>query len=125
MALQYEQAGGDLQTSKALEMQKQRVQRLVEKAGLMQKMCQKQCYSKRIFFKRHIMNQQKLNAFLGRGIVADWASSHDGSQAESEIDNLTIQTEAVKEGREEEIISYSVLLQHIEAAEKNYEGLRK
>ena len=39
LAKQYEQAGGDLQTSKALELQKQRVERLTEKAGLMQRMC--------------------------------------------------------------------------------------
>jgi len=74
----YEQAGGDLATSIALEKQKEQVSRLIEKAGLMQRTCQKQCYSRRIFFKRHIANQQKLNAFLGRGILADWASSKGG-----------------------------------------------
>jgi len=42
----YEQAGGDLATSMALEKQKEQVGRLVEKASLMQRMCQKQCYSR-------------------------------------------------------------------------------
>jgi len=41
----------------------------------MQRLCQKQCYSRKIFFKRHLVNQQKLNSFLGRGILADWEES--------------------------------------------------
>jgi hypothetical protein len=52
----YEQAGGDLATSVALEKQKAEIGRLVEKASLMQRMCQKQCYSRKIYFKRHIAN---------------------------------------------------------------------
>lgn len=95
----YEQAGGDLATSIALEKQKEQVARLVEKAGLMQRMCQKQCYSRRIFFKRHIANQQKLNAFLGRGILADWASSKGGSNHDdvSGMSQLSLDTDALKE----------------------------
>ncbi len=52
----YEQAGGDLATSALLERQKAEIGRLVDKAGLMQRMCQKQCYSRKIYFKRHIAN---------------------------------------------------------------------
>ena len=39
LAKQYELAGGDLKTSKALELQKKKIERLTEKAGLMQRMC--------------------------------------------------------------------------------------
>lgn len=52
----YQKAGGDLHTSIALERQKETIGRLVDKASLMQRMCQKQCYSRSIFFKRHIAN---------------------------------------------------------------------
>ena len=129
LAKQYEQAGGDLQTSKALELQKQRVERLTEKAGLMQRMCQKQCYSRRIFFKRHIANQQKLNVFLGRGLTAEWAESAHGSEvdAASGLSQLSLRTEELKaQIREEnEPVNYATLLKHIERADKDYETVRK
>merc|ERR1712147_35978 len=95
----YEQAGGDLATSVALEKQKEQINRLVEKASLMQRMCQKQCYSRKIFFKRHIANQQRLNAFLGRGILVDWASSKDGGAGDevSGFEELSLNTEQLRE----------------------------
>lgn len=101
---------------------------MVEKAGLMQRMCQKQCYSRRIFFKRHIANQQKLNAFLGRGILADWASSKGGSLHDvSGMSQLSLDTDALKEqiNEKEEKITYAVLLQHIKQAETSYDEIRK
>lgn len=124
----YEQAGGDLATSVALERQKEQVGRLVEKAGLMQRMCQKQCYSRRIFFKRHIANQQRLNAFLGRGILADWASSKGGYPDDvSGMSQLSLDTDALKEqiNEKEEKITYAVLLTHIRQAETTYDQIRK
>lgn len=90
----YQKAGGDLHTSIALERQKETIGRLVDKASLMQRMCQKQCYSRSIFFKRHIANQQKLNAFLGRGILTDWASSKGGDPDDiSGMSQLSLKTE--------------------------------
>lgn len=92
-------------------------------------MCQKQCYSRKIYFKRHIANQQKLNAFLGRGILVDWASSRDGGadDAVSGFEELSLNTEALKTQLEEkeEKITYAVLLDHIEHADKSYEQIRK
>jgi len=125
----YEKAGGDLATSVQIEKQKEQVNRLVEKASLMQRMCQKQCYSRKIYFKRHIANQQKLNAFLGRGILVDWASSKDGNEndAVSNMSALSLNTEQLKAQLEEkdEKITYSVLLEHITNADKAYEQIRK
>jgi hypothetical protein len=125
----YEQSGGDLATSVLLERQKEQVNRLVEKASLMQRMCQKQCYSRKIFFKRHIANQQKLNAFLGRGILVDWASSKDGApgDAVSGMSMMSLDTDVLKEqiNEKEEQITYSVLLEHIHNAETSYEQIRK
>lgn len=73
------------------------VQRCVEKAGLMQKLCQKQCYSRQIYFKRHIQNQQKLNLFLGRGIIADWESSKGAIDEISEMSDLSMNTAQLKD----------------------------
>jgi hypothetical protein len=115
----YEQAGGDLATSVALEKQKAEIGRLVEKASLMQRMCQKQCYSRKIYFKRHIANQQKLNSFLGRGIMADWASSKGGYPDDvSGMSQLSLKTEDLKQqvNDKDEKITYAVLLQHIQTA---------
>ena len=56
-ARNYEAAGGDLTTSLQLEKQKEAINRCIEKASLMQRICQKQCYSRKIFFKRHLVNQ--------------------------------------------------------------------
>lgn len=118
----YDQAGGDLATSVAIERQKEQVNRLVEKAALMQRQCQKQCYSRKIYFKRHIANQQKLNAFLGRGILVDWASSKGGDD-DTAMSMLSLKTEELKEqiNEKEEKITYSTLLQHIHHAEETYE----
>lgn len=92
-------------------------------------MCQKQCYSRKIFFKRHIANQQKLNAFLGRGILVDWASSKDGGAGDdvTGMSMMSLDTEVLKEAinEKEEQITYSVLLDHIHNAETSYETIRK
>jgi hypothetical protein len=128
-AKMYEKAGGDLATSVAIEKQKEQVTRLVDKAALMQRMCQKQCYSRKIYFKRHIANQQKLNAFLGRGILVDWASSKDGDANDviSNMSALSLNTDRLKADLEEkeEKVTYSVLLEHIGNAERHYEVVRK
>jgi hypothetical protein len=92
----YEQAGGDLATSVAIERRKEQLNRLVEKAALMQRQCQKQCYSRKIYFKRHIANQQKLNAFLGRGILVEWESSK-GDDDETAMSMLSLKTDDLKE----------------------------
>lgn len=92
-------------------------------------MCQKQCYSRTIFFKRHLANQQRLNAFLGRGILVDWASSKDGGNddAITGMSMLSFNTENLKEELEEkeEKITYSTLLSHIDNADKSYNEIRK
>lgn len=111
----YEKAGRDLATSALLEKQKEQIGRLVDKAALMQRMCQKQCYSRKIYFKRHIANQQKLNSFLGRGILTDWASSKGDIEDVSGMSQLSLNTEDLKlqVNDKEERITYAVLLQHI------------
>ena len=89
------------------------MQVLVEKADLMQRMCQKQCYSRKIYFKRHIANQQRLNSFLGRGILTDWESSRGGYPDDvSGMSQLTLNTEDLKAqvNESEEKITYAVLL---------------
>lgn len=94
----------------------------------MQRMCQKQCYSRKIYFKRHIANQQKLNSFLGRGITADWASSKGGYPDDvSGMSQLSLKTDDLKAqvNDGDEKITYAVLLEHIESAEVTYEQIRK
>jgi len=85
----------------------------------MQHPCQKQCYSRKIYFKRHIANQQKLNAFLGRGILVEWASSRGGDDAESAMTMLSLNTEDLQAqiNDKDEKVSYASLLQHIHNAE--------
>lgn len=112
-----------MHTSIALERQKEQISRLVDKASLMQRMCQKQCYSRSIFFKRHIANQQKLNAYLGRGILTDWASSKGDPDDISGMSELSLKTEDLlaQVNDKEEKITYAVLLQHIKQTEETYD----
>lgn len=91
-------------------------------------MCQKQCYSRKIYFKRHIANQQKLNAFLGRGILVDWASSKGGHDDDmTGMSMLSLDTDNLKEqiNEKEEKITYSVLLEHIANADQTYDQIRR
>ena len=74
------------------------------------------------------MNQQKLNVFLGRGILADWASSNGGDLDEvTGMSALSLKTQDLRDqvSEREEKITYSVLLQHIQNAEQHYDAIRK
>lgn len=126
-ARNYEAAGGDLTTSLQLEKQKEAINRCIEKAALMQRLCQKQCYSRKIFFKRHLVNQQKLNSFLGRGILADWEESKQAPEDEDNMSILSFTTQDLMNqvNLAEEKITYKKLLEHIQTAESNLEAIKK
>ena len=55
-AVEYQQSGGDLRVTQAEKRRQEALQKCIEKASLMQKPCQKQCFSRQIYFKRHILN---------------------------------------------------------------------
>ena len=126
-ARNYEAAGGDLTTSLQLEKQKEAINRCIEKAALMQRLCQKQCYSRKIFFKRHLVNQQKLNSFLGRGILADWEESKQAPEDEENMSMLSFTTQDLMNqvNGAEEKITYKMLLEHIQTAEEKLDSPKK
>ncbi len=126
-ARSYEASGGDLTTSIQLEKQKEAMNRCIEKAALMQRLCQKQCYSRKIFFKRHLVNQQKLNSFLGRGMLADWEESKQAPEDDEAMSMLSFTTQDLMNqiNTAEEKITYKKLLEHIQTAEKNLENVKK
>ena len=74
----------------------------------------KAAYSRPIQYKRHIMNQHKLNEFLGRNLL----NKDDGDATESVF---SIESMAINPAKR---VTYSELLERIAAAEKNYETAR-
>jgi hypothetical protein len=63
--------------------------------------------------------------FLGRGILADWESSKGGIDDVSDMSDLSINTQQLKEAvNQEDKITYKTLLEHIENADKTYEQMR-
>jgi len=78
-----------------------------------------------VIVKRYQDRQQRLYAFLGQGLTADWEPSQIGDNI-SQTSHLTINSI----GLDREIrargqpITYQLLLQHIQNAESNYEVIR-
>lgn len=64
--------GNDTDTQ---DVRDKRIARCVDKADMLQKLIQKQCYSKPIHVRMHIMNMQKLNSAYGLNAMGDWGIS--------------------------------------------------
>jgi hypothetical protein len=95
-------------------------------AEFQRRLALKQCYSRQpMYFKRHLINQQKLNNFLERSTFEDW-SVYSLSRQNSILERLS--SVASMNSDELEIsgigtITFKVLLDRLEQAEKNYEQL--
>ena len=84
------------------------------------KMSLKPCYSRQVYYARHLKNMSKLNDFLGRNLLRQVKDD------QSEIDdNMSVSVapdffERYRQGN----LTYKMLLDHIEIAERNYESTR-
>merc|ERR1712038_1643859 len=69
------------------EAKNEKLEICIEKVGIMSQLIYKAAYSQPIMYKRHIMNQHKLNEFLGRNLLqqkdGDFISDEFSLSAES------------------------------------------
>merc|ERR1712156_100360 len=108
--LQYLQGSGQTAEEEAtLIVKNEALDNCKEKCQLMSKLVYKAAYSRPIQYKRHIINQHKLNEFLGRSLLEE---KDDESEKESEF----TQFDRIANSR----VTYAELLQRIEHAERNY-----
>lgn len=94
-------------------------------AEFQRKLALKQCYSRQpMYFKRHLINQQKLNNFLERSAFEDW-SVYSLSRQNSDLEKLTDATWNTEQLDLTEIgnITFKTLMERLEQAERNYEQL--
>ena len=85
----------------------------------MSKLIYKAAYSRPIQFKRHLLNQHKLNEFLGRNLLDDKVEdfSDEFSIAEASMINKRVASN--------NHVTYAELLERIGTAEKNYNSARQ
>merc|ERR1712241_527270 len=96
--------------------------KMVEKTRLMEILIPKQAYSRPTYFKRHLINQQKINDFLGRGLF----TQDDEDQMDAEADSvLSLPSERLRELLGTQNVTYKLLLEHLQAADDNYHALRE
>lgn len=78
MAQIQKQKAEELEKARLLNAQKEAVEEekkedrfdvMLERTKLMEILIPKQAYSRPIYFKRHLINQQKINDFLGRNLI--------------------------------------------------------
>jgi len=96
----------------------EKLDQAVEKVNLMSKLIYKAAYSRPIQYKRHLINQHKLNEFLGRNLLAekDQSMISDAFSLSNES-GLTKMADGKR-------VTYAELLERIAAAEKNYEAAK-
>lgn len=110
------------QRSAAQEERQDNFERLLEKTLLMETLIPKQAYSRPTYFKRHLINQQKINDFLGRGLF----TQDDEDQMDAEADSvLSLPSERLRELLGTQNVTYKLLLEHLQAADDNYHALRE
>lgn len=100
------------------ELRNEKLETCIEKVGIMSQLIYKAHYSRPIQYKRHIMNQHKLNEFLGRNLLE--IKEGDNASDEFSLSNDSFIQKATKNKR----ITYSELLERIGTAEKNYQNAR-
>lgn len=108
----------------SLSMQKEaRIKHCVEKADLLQRLIQKQCYSRPLYVRKHINNIRKLNDFYGLDYRQDWGESA-GSGDEGSV--LTVETaEVMKVIQATSDVTYRNLVQRVDHAQENYDNIRE
>jgi len=86
------------------------------------RMSLKPSYSRPVYYARHLKNMQRLNDFLGRNLL-----KKDKADAESHYsDDKSISMEPdFFERMQKGNLTYKMLLDHIDIAEKNYEATRE
>ena len=77
-----------------------------------------------MYFKRHLINQQKLNNFLERSAFEDW-SVYSLSRQNSLLEKMSeaTMTSEQLEVADIDTITFKMLLERLQKAEKNYEQL--
>ena len=85
------------------------------------RMSLKPSYSRPVYYARHLKNMQRLNDFLGRNLL-----KKDKADAESHYsDDKSLSMEPdFFERMQKGNLTYKMLLDHIDIAEKNYEATR-
>ena len=100
------------------ELRNEKLDKCIEKVGFMSQMIYKAHYSRPIKYKRHIMNQHKLNEFLGRNLL----EIKDGDDVSSDM-SMSNESQFVHAITNKKI-TYSELLERISTAEKNYQNAK-
>jgi len=95
--------------------------KLVERTREMETVIPKQAYSRPIQFKRHLINQKKINDFLEANLFAAEAEAGHIDDAES---YMTTPSERQNAWIDPKTITYKMLLEHLEKAEKHYDNMR-
>lgn len=85
----------------------------IDKVSMMQRLAWKQEYSRPVYIKRHLINQAKLNAFLGIGFDVDWVSSKRDSEIPDDQSEFSVKTADLKQLNDDEAVTYDDLLRHI------------
>ena len=83
----------------------------------MSQLIYKAAYSRPIQYKRILMNQHKLNEFLGRNLLAE----KDG---DIEEDEFSLSNASFLQNSQNKRVTYTELLDRIKAAEANYDTAR-
>ena len=103
----------------AIDNKNEKLDQCIEKVGLMSKLIYKAAYSRPMQYKRQIINQHKLNEFLGRNLLAEKDQSLGSDQFSlSNESGITRQADGKR-------ITYAELLERIATAEKNYEATKQ
>lgn len=85
------------------------------------RMSLKPCYSRPVYYARHLKNMQRLNDFLGRNLFK--ANRGDGESQFSDEKSISVEPDFF-ERYQKGNLTYKMLLDHIEVAEENYEATR-
>jgi len=98
------------------ELRNEKLEQCIEKVGIMSQLIYKAAYSRPMQYKRHIMNQHKLNEFLGRNLLAEKDGDKDSDEFSLSNESQFVRMTTTTNKR----ITYSELLQRISAAEEHY-----
>lgn len=103
-------------------LREERIKHCVEKADLLQKLMQKQCYSRSLLTKKYVNNIRKLNDFYGLDYRQDWGES--GAEDDDESVLTVETTELANVINRSTNITYRNLVERVDHAQENYEVVR-
>jgi len=103
-------------------LREERIKHCVEKADLLQKLMQKQCYSRSLLTKKYVNNVRKLNDFYGLDYRQDWGES-GGEEDDESV--LTVETQELANVISRSTnITYRNLVERVDHAQENFDVVR-